>query len=82
MFSNKVLMESIIINTPEHIKVDYTNFRKITFIYNAIQTGWEVKLRGDKYIFTKKHEGKKEVYLDTYLQDFIEQNMDIENLRI
>lgn len=80
MFSIKVLMESITINTPEHIKVDYTNFRKMTFIYNAIQTGWEVKLRNDTYIFTKKHEGKKEVYLDTYLQQFIEKNMNIEKL--
>ena len=31
--------------------------------------------REDKYIFSKKHEGKKEVYLDTYLQNFIESNL-------
>ena len=81
MFSVKMLMETInIIDKSETIEVDYINFRKITFIYNAIQRGLEVKLRGDKYIFTKKHEGKKEVFLDTYLRKFIEKNMDIGDL--
>jgi len=73
-------METINIEASEHLGIDYINFKKITFIYNAIQNGWEVKLRGDKYIFTKKHEGKKEVFLDTYLRTFIENNMDIEHL--
>ena len=52
----------------------------MTFIYNAIQNGWEVKLKDDKYIFSKKHEGKKEIFLDTYLKKFIEKNMDINQL--
>ena len=75
-----MLMETINIEASEHLGIDYINFKKITFIYNAIQNGWEVKLRGDKYIFTKKHEGKKEVFLDTYLRKFIVENMDIEHL--
>jgi hypothetical protein len=52
-------------------------FRKMNFICNAIEKGWEVKKRDDKYVFTKKHEGKREVYLDSYLQQFLESNMQL-----
>ena len=45
------------------------------FINNAIDAGWAVKKRDNKYIFSKKHENKKEVYLETYLQQFIEENL-------
>jgi len=55
--------------------LEQTKLRKIIFIYNAIQNGWEVKKQKDKYIFTKKHEGKKEVYSEHYLKDFIEENI-------
>ena len=48
---------------------------KLLFLNNALEAGWNVKKRIDKYIFTKKHEGKSEVYLDTYLQNFIESNL-------
>ena len=44
----------------------------MAFIYNAIESGWSVKKNEDKYIFTKKHEDKKEVYLESYLRKFIE----------
>ena len=53
----------------------YVHLKKMTFIMNAIEKGWEVKKRDDKYVFTKKHEGKREVFLDSYLQHFIESNM-------
>jgi hypothetical protein len=66
------------INIPEHI--DYLEFQKMAFIYNAINSGWEVKSRNDTYIFTKKHEGKKEVFLDSYLKQFIERNMETNKL--
>jgi hypothetical protein len=47
----------------------------MSFIHNAIDAGWAVKKREEKYIFSKKHENKKEVYLETYLQKFIETNL-------
>ena len=34
----------------------------------------------DAYIFTKKHEGKKEVFLDTYLHRFMKEQFDIKNI--
>ena len=49
--------------------------RKMAFIYNAVNDGWSVTKKIDNYVFTKKHEGKKEVYSDDYLRTFIERNM-------
>lgn len=60
--------------------IDYLEFQKMAFIYNAINSGWEVKNRNEAYIFTKKHEGKKEVFLDCYLNKFIEKNMEMSRL--
>ena len=48
---------------------------KMIFIYNAIDKGWTVKKSNNLYIFTKKHEDKKELYLDNYLKKFIKENM-------
>jgi hypothetical protein len=65
------------IETPENLNLDFIKIQKMAFIYNAIESGWNVKKNDDKYIFSKKHEGKKEVYLESYLRKFIEANMDI-----
>ena len=61
--------------------VDFIEIRKLYFIHNAIDAGWSVKKRHDKYYFTKKHENKKEVYLETYLQKFIEANLNQPNTK-
>ena len=69
-----------------HINNNLTNlqditFKKMAFFYNAIEEGWQIrKIKGDKYIFSKQHEGKKEVYLNSYLTDFIKSNMDFDKL--
>jgi len=70
-------MDNIKIDTPQTLEVDYIRLQKMAFIYNAVQSGWEVKMKGDKYVFSKKHEGKKEIYLENFLKKFIEANMDI-----
>jgi hypothetical protein len=41
---------------------------------NALDNGWKVKKRKDTYIFTKKHEGRKEIFKDGYLESFIAEN--------
>ena len=48
---------------------------KMIFIHNALDKGWSVKKINNLYIFTKKHEDKKELYLDNYLKKFIKENM-------
>ena len=45
------------------------------FIINAIETGWTVKKVEDAYVFTKKHEGKREVFKADYLEKFITEHM-------
>ena len=75
-------MDNIKIKAPSNLDVDYIQLQKMAFIYNAIQSGWTVKLNQDSYIFTKKHEGKKEIFLDTYMKSFIEKNMNIDTIRI
>ena len=56
-------------------KVDYITIQKMKFLYNALEHGWTVVKKEDKYIFNKKHEGEKEIYLESYLQQFIIDNM-------
>ena len=68
------------IETSENLNLDFIKIQKMAFIYNAIESGWNVKKNDDKYIFSKKHEGKKEVYLESYLRKFIETNMDISKM--
>lgn len=68
---------NIYINHENNVKMDYLTLQKMTFFYNALEDGWEIKKEDNRYIFVKKHEGKKEVFLDNYLQRFIEKNFDI-----
>jgi len=42
---------------------------------NALNAGWCVKKVGDTYVFTKKHENKKEIFQETYLETFVYDNM-------
>ena len=51
----------------------------MSFIMNAIETGWSVKKSDDNYIFTKKHEGKREVFMADYLEKFINKNMRLDD---
>ena len=69
------------IDVSEKIQVDNLNLQKMAFIYNALESGWDIKKINDKYIFSKNHEGKKEVYLDSYLRQFIETNLSINNIK-
>lgn len=71
---------TIHIETPTNLNLDFIKIQKMAFVYNAIESGWSVKKNDDKYIFSKKHEGKKEVYLESYLRKFIEANMDINKM--
>jgi hypothetical protein len=59
--------------------LDIITLQKMAFIYNSIESGWSVNKKDNKFVFNKKHEGKKEVFLDSYLQEFIKDNMVIHN---
>jgi len=49
-------------------------FQKMIFITNALDQGWSVKKSQDSYIFTKKHENRREIFQENYLENFILQN--------
>ena len=59
---------------------DNVKLYKMAFIYNSLETGWTVRKKDKLYIFTKNHEGKKEVFSEEYLKRFMKDNFDIEKL--
>ena len=66
-------------NTDIHVQLKTDNINPkqmkiMIFLMNALEKGWTIKKQEEQFIFTKKHEGKKEVYLEAYLQKFIESN--------
>ena len=74
-------METIQIDIDKGIKIDDITLKKMTLFYNALEAGWTIKkIKGDKYMFTKTHEGKKEVFLNSYLTNFLKSNIDMNKL--
>jgi hypothetical protein len=76
-------MDNITIEqTGENLNIDVIKLQKMALIYNSLEDGWTVKKNPGKdvYIFTKNHGGKKEVYLDSYLRRFMEDNFNINKI--
>ena len=67
-------------NPKVSLNLDMVKFQKMALIFNALEEGWSVKKANDKYIFSKHHKGNKEVYLDSYLAKFLDENLDINKL--
>jgi hypothetical protein len=65
-----------------NLKIDKNKLQKMLILYNAIDDGWAVKKKGDSYIFTKKHEGKREILHDSYLLTFMKNNLDINKVLV
>ena len=59
------------------VKIDSVKFQKMVLLYNSIEQGWSVKKHNNSYIFSKKHENKKEVLEDSYLLKFMKSNLDL-----
>lgn len=64
----------------ENLKIDVIKFQKMLLLFNSIEQGWSVKKRDDSYVFTKSHEGKKEVLEDSYLKKFMKTNLDLNKI--
>ncbi len=78
-------MENKIIDNLDGKNINLDNIscvklQKMALLYNALEDGWSIKKNNDFYIFTKNHEGKKEVYLDTYLRRFMKENFDLNKI--
>lgn len=63
-----------------NITISNIQFQKMMFLYNAINDGWSVKKQNDSYIFKKNHEGKREIFCESYLHDFIKDQFDVNKL--
>jgi hypothetical protein len=64
----------------QSLEIDKIKFQKMVFLFNALDNGWSIKKRKDSYIFTKNHEGKKEIFDESYLSIFMKDNTDINKL--
>lgn len=60
--------------------IDPILMHKMAFLYNALENGWSIKKKNNAYVFTKNHEGKKEVYLDNYLKRFMKENFEMSKI--
>ena len=71
-----------VIQTPgiDASQVDCITLQKMAFVYNAVQSGWAVKRKDGAYVFSRPHGGEKQIYLDSFLKRFIEDNLDVEKL--
>jgi len=63
-----------------NIKIDKIKFHKMVFLYNALEEGWSIKKKSDSYYLLKNHEGKKEIFLESYLSTFITSALDINKI--
>ena len=72
--------KNIIINI-DNLQYDEKKVKIMVFITNALENGWTVKKKEKQYIFTKKHDGKREVFNQNYLENFIESNFDMNILK-
>lgn len=68
------------IENEQSLEIDKIKFQKMIFLFNALDNGWSIKKRKDSYIFTKNHEGKKEIFDESYLSIFMKDNFDINKL--
>ena len=57
--------------------IDAATFAKMSFVYKAVNDGWTVRKRKDKYVFVRPHDNRKEVFESSYLEAFIKMNMPI-----
>jgi len=62
------------------LQIDGIKLQKMLILFNAIEDGWAIKKKQDSYVFTKKHEGKREILHESYLLSFMKTNLDINNI--
>ena len=84
---NKVYMSTsqkleVTNDLPNTIKLEKSSLRKMLFIMNALDQGWSIKKSQDSYIFTKKHENRREIFQENYLEDFLFSNFSTDPIEL
>jgi hypothetical protein len=64
-----------------NLNINEKQLKIMIFITNALENGWSIKKKREQFIFTKKHEGKMEVFDEKYLSTFIQSNFDMNLLK-
>ena len=64
----------------ESVQLSKPQFQKMVFIMNALNQGWSIKKKDESYIFTKKHENRKEIFQENYLDEFIKSNAQLSTI--
>ena len=67
-------MELEMTDSMDILKIEKPIIRKLLFLSNALEQGWSIKKQDESYIFTKKHENKREVFKEDYLENFLVSN--------
>ena len=68
----------VTVDFPSNIQIDKKQFQKMMFVTNALEQGWTVKKSQESYIFTKKHENRREIFQENYLESFLISNFSTE----
>ena len=76
----KINLDSLKDLENNNFKIDAIKLQKMILLYNSIEQGWSVKKKLNSYVFSKSHEGKKEVLEDSYLLKFMKTNLDINKI--
>jgi len=69
--------ETLTSEIPSSFSLNTKQVQVMAFLMNALEQGWTVKKKNNEYIFSKKHEGKREVFQENYLESFIQSNLDM-----
>jgi|TARA_B100001121_G_C18344935_1_gene459724 hypothetical protein len=73
-------MELTIDDGENKMKIEFVKLQKMILLFNALEDGWTIKKKNENYVFIKKHNNEREIYLESYLKDFMRNNMDIQKL--
>jgi hypothetical protein len=65
---------------PETLSSEIVHLQKMLFVFNALLSGWTVKMVGDNTFEFKKDRKNQEVNLDSYLRTFVIQNLSVDNI--
>ena len=65
----------------ENMNINDKQLKIMIFLMNALEKGWCVKKKDYQFIFSKKHENKKEIFQEEYLETFIQSNFDMNLLQ-
>ena len=66
--------QQIDVELPPNLQISKPVFKKMLFLTNALEQGWTIKKSKDSYIFTKRHENKREIFQENYLETFVASN--------